>query len=141
MKKSSKKKEEQELGKPFFSEEMKVEPDQTKRYAEVSGDHNPIHLDPEFAKSVGLPDIILHGLCTMAFASEAIVKNMCDNDPRRLLKISVRFSKPVLLTDVLTTKGWLAKKEENSKRIIFEMQNQNGQKVLTNGSANIALKK
>jgi NAD(P)-dependent dehydrogenase (short-subunit alcohol dehydrogenase family)/acyl dehydratase/putative sterol carrier protein len=140
-KKSAKKKEEKpDLGKPFFSEVMKVEPDQAKRYAEASGDNNPIHLDPEFAKSVGLPDVILHGLCTMAFASQAIVKHMCDNDPRRLKRMSVRFSRPVLMTDVLTTNGWLAKKEGNTKIITFEMVNQKGEKVLTNGSATIALK-
>ena len=48
--------------------ELKVTPDAglTKRYAEASGDPNPIHTDPEFAKNAGLPGCILHGLWTMA---------------------------------------------------------------------------
>ena len=131
---------EKDLGKPLFTEVMKVQPDQSKRYAEASGDHNPIHIDPEMAKSVGLPDIILHGLCTMAFASQAIVKNMANNDPRKLKKISVRFSKPVLMTDVLTTRGWLEKLEKQDdklKHITFDMTNEKGVKVLSNGHATL----
>ena len=139
--KSAKKTEaEKDLGKPFFTEVMKVQPDQSKRYAEASGDHNPIHLDPEMAKSVGLPDIILHGLCTMAFASQAIVKNMANNDPRKLKQINVRFSKPVLMNDVLTTRGWLEKLEKQDsklKHITFEMTNEKGVKVLSNGHATL----
>ncbi len=117
---------------------MKVDPDQSKRYADASGDYNPIHLDPEMAKSVGLPDIILHGLCTMAFASQAIVKNIANNDPRKLKQINVRFSRPVLMNDILTTKAWLEKSEKqngNQKRIIFETTNEKGVKVLSNGHA------
>ena len=47
--------------------------DQTFRYAEASGDPMQIHLDEEFAKAVGLPGIIIHGLCTMAFTSVAVI--------------------------------------------------------------------
>lgn len=137
--KSEKKQEEvKDLGKPLFTAQMKVDPDQSKRYADASGDYNPIHLDPEMAKSVGLPDIILHGLCTMAFASQAIVKNIANNDPRKLKQINVRFSRPVLMNDILTTKAWLEKTEKqngNQKRIIFETTNEKGVKVLSNGHA------
>ncbi len=129
--------EEKDLGKPLFEATMKVDPDQSKRYADASGDHNPIHLDPEMAKSVGLPDIILHGLCTMAFASQAIVKNVAHNDPRKLKQISVRFSRPVLMNDKLTTKAWLVKEENGKKQITFEMINDKGVKVLSNGHATI----
>ena len=52
--------------------ELKVTPEcLTKRYAEASGDPNPIHTDPEFAKSVGLPGFILHGLYSMAQVARA----------------------------------------------------------------------
>ena len=54
--------------------------DQTFRYAEASGDPMQIHLDEEFAKAVGLPGIIIHGLCTMAFTSVAVIENA---SPRR----------------------------------------------------------
>ena len=55
--------------------------DQTFRYAEASGDPMQIHLDEEFAKSVGLPGIIIHGLCTMAFTSVAAIEHACRRRP------------------------------------------------------------
>jgi acyl dehydratase len=67
--------------------EMKVTPDRyvTYRYAGASGDFNPIHLDDEFAQSVGLPGRILHGLWTMAQVARA------QGDGRRLESLSVQF--------------------------------------------------
>ena len=55
--------------------------DQTYRYAEASGDPMQIHLDEEFAKSVGLPGIIIHGLCTMAFTSVAAIEHALPRRP------------------------------------------------------------
>ena len=56
----------------------------------------PIHLDEEIAKSVGFPGIIIHGLCTMAFNSIAIVGQLCDGETERLKRLAVRFSRPAL---------------------------------------------
>ena len=69
-----------------------VDDDQTFRYREASGDEMPIHLDDAFAKSVGLPGIIAHGLCTMAMCSQAVVKTVADGDPGRLRRLAVRFA-------------------------------------------------
>src|SRR5829696_3592610 len=69
--------------------------DQTFRYAEASGDPMQIHLDEQFAKAVGLPGIIIHGLCTMAFTSVAAIEHACPDDPERLKRLAVRFSKTV----------------------------------------------
>lgn len=69
--------------------------DQTFRYAQASGDFMPIHIDEEFAKSVGLPGMIIHGLCTMATASWAAIDQLCSGDPAKLARIAVRFSKPL----------------------------------------------
>ena len=52
-------------------------------YADGSGDHNPIHVDPDFAKGVGLPGIILQGLCTMAFNFKAVQDEVAGGDPLR----------------------------------------------------------
>ena len=82
---------------------MKVDDDQADRYAAASLDRNPIHLDDAVAKSAGLPGVILHGLCTMAFASRAVVNHHCDADSSRLRRLSVRFSKPVLPGQTLST--------------------------------------
>ena len=59
-----------------------VADDQTARYAEASGDHFAIHLDDEFARSVGLPGRIVHGLCTMALAGRAVLEAAGVADPR-----------------------------------------------------------
>jgi acyl dehydratase len=69
--------------------ELRVTPDAglTKRYAEASGDPNPIHTDPEFAKSVGLPGVILHGLYSMAQVARAHTEAAA-GDPRALKRLS-----------------------------------------------------
>ncbi|HVS68719.1 MAG TPA: MaoC/PaaZ C-terminal domain-containing protein [Mycobacteriales bacterium] len=73
-----------------------VDDDQTFRYSPASGDPMPIHLDAEFAKSVGLPGIIAHGLCTMAFTSWAALTELGNGHTARMRRLAVRFSKPVL---------------------------------------------
>jgi acyl dehydratase len=75
--------------------DIHVDDDQTFRYREASGDEMPIHLDDAFAKSVGLPGIIAHGLCTMAMCSQAIIKTVADGDPGRLKRLAVRFASNV----------------------------------------------
>ena len=72
--------------------ELKVTPDRylPHRYAGASGDFNPIHIDVDFAKQVGLPSNILHGLYTMAQVARANV-NASGGDPRRLRRLSVQF--------------------------------------------------
>jgi acyl dehydratase len=73
-------------------EELRVTPDKylPHRYAGASGDFNPIHIDPEFAKAVGLPGSILHGLYVMALVSKAGI-DAAGGDPRSLRRLSVQF--------------------------------------------------
>jgi acyl dehydratase len=80
--------------------------DQTFRYAEASGDPMQIHLDDAFAKSVGLPGIIIHGLCTMAFTSVAAIEHACPDDPTRLKRLAVRFAAIALPEQTITTRIW-----------------------------------
>ena len=82
-------------GQPLLMVDQTVDTDQTFRYAEASGDRNPIHVDENVAKMAGLPGIILHGLCTMAFTSKVMIDNLCGGDPKRLKRLTVRFSRPV----------------------------------------------
>jgi 3-hydroxybutyryl-CoA dehydratase len=72
--------------------ELKVTPDKylPHRYAGASGDFNPIHIDPEFAKAVGLPSTILHGLYMMGLVARAAT-DVADGDPRKLKRLSVQF--------------------------------------------------
>jgi acyl dehydratase len=81
-----------------------VDDDQTYRYRDASGDMMPIHVDDGFAKQVGLPGIIAHGLCTMAMTSQAVLKLVADGDPARLKRLAVRFAANVFPgNDVVTT--------------------------------------
>jgi acyl dehydratase len=103
------------------------------RYAEGSGDSFPIHTDPNFAKNVGLPDVILHGMCTLAVSTRAIVDQVLDGDSSRLRNVGVRFSKMVFHGDELTTRIW-----KDGKDIQFETMNQKGDKVLADGHARVS---
>jgi acyl dehydratase len=80
---------EKPFGSPYV---VHVDDDQTYRYRDASGDQMPIHVDDAFAKSVGLPGIIAHGLCTMAMCSQAVVQRACEGDPTRLARLAVRFA-------------------------------------------------
>ncbi len=129
----------QSYGEKIAERTIIVSADQGKIYAEASGDYNPIHIDDDIARFVGLPSSILHGLCTMAFASQTIVDELLDGDPKRLRYIKVRFSKPVLMGEALTTVVYDAATDENGQHVIrFETKNPAGQSVLTNGIAKYA---
>jgi acyl dehydratase len=113
-----------------------VSRDQGKRYAEASGDHNPIHISDEIARSAGLPSAILHGLCTMAFASQTIVDELLSGDSARLQYMKVRFSKPVLMEQALTTEVYDAGSQEEGVQVVhFVTKNPSDNPVLTNGVA------
>jgi acyl dehydratase len=113
-----------------------VDEDQTYRYRDASGDNNPIHVDDDFATSVGLPGIILHGLCTMAMTSQAVVKTVADGDPARLKRIAVRFSKNVLPGNDVTTTLYDAGAADGRQSYAFEAHS-GGQLVIANGRAEV----
>ncbi|SRR5579875_118353 len=114
-----------------------IDPDQTVRYAKASGDFNPIHLDEEVARRVGLPGIIVHGLCTMAFASKAVIDSLCARNPLRLKRMRARFSRPVFPGQVLTTKLWL--EQVNGTRHVYSYVtlNPQGLPVISDGIAEV----
>ncbi len=120
-----------ERGEPLFTDEQVVADDQPQRYAEASGDMNPIHTDPNVAKAAGLPDVILHGLCTMAFAARAVVDGALDGHVEDLGRMKVRFAKPVLPGSTLTTRVW----EGSNADFEFEMVDADGEMVLSQGEA------
>jgi acyl dehydratase len=67
-----------------------------QRYADVSGDRNPIHLDPAAAQAAGLPGVILHGMSTLAVGATFAVDELAGGDPQRLTRLRVRFARPGL---------------------------------------------
>lgn len=121
-----------------YEETSKVDEDQTQRYAEASGDHNPIHLDENVAKMAGLPRTINHGMCTMAIATKAAVNGLAAGDPTRIKKVSVRFSKPVFPGEEITTKLWKSGEGNGATTYGFETYNADGAAVIKNGIVEIA---
>jgi acyl dehydratase len=93
-------------GAPVAEITYPVAADQTVRYAAASGDHFAIHLDDEFARSVGLPGRIVHGLCTMAFTGRAVLDAAGADDPGVMRRLAVRFSAPLFPGEELTTRIW-----------------------------------
>ncbi|WP_328825556.1 MaoC/PaaZ C-terminal domain-containing protein [Tomitella gaofuii] len=85
-----------------------IDEDQTFRYSPASGDPMPIHLDDEIAQMAGLPGIINHGLCTMAFTSWAALTELAGADTARLRRLAVRFARPVLPGQTIDTRFWRA---------------------------------
>jgi acyl dehydratase len=85
-----------------------VEQDQTFRYAPASGDPMPIHLDEQVARDAGLPGIIAHGFCVLAFTSWGLLRQLGGDETSRLKRLAVRFSKPVLPGQDIHTRVWRA---------------------------------
>lgn len=72
----------------------------------LSGDYNPLHADPDVARSGGFERPILHGLCTFGVASYAILVGACEGDPDRLASLDVRFTAPVYPGETIVTQIW-----------------------------------
>ena len=125
-------------GEPLFTVAQTIDQDQTFRYAEASGDPNPIHVDENIAKMAGLPGIIVHGLCTMAFTSKVAIDKLCGGDPNRLKRLRVRFSRPVLPGQTITTKIRAAGERDGRKVFAYETFNPDGQPVIKGGVAEVA---
>jgi acyl dehydratase len=121
-------------GKVVLETQVTVAPDQSIRYADASGDHNPIHEDPNMARAAGLPDIILHGLCSMAFVHNALTEKMCGGDPLKVSRLRVRFNKPVMMGDVLTIKVF---ETTTPRHFAVEVYNPAGQAVIKDGLAEL----
>jgi acyl dehydratase len=90
---------------PDASVDLITRPEQAAIYR-LSGDYNPLHLDPKIATSAGFERPILHGLCSYGVAGRAIIKQLCGNDASRLRKLNVRFASPVYPGETLRTEIW-----------------------------------
>ncbi len=117
---------------------FKVDEDQTFRYAEASGDPNPIHTDENIAKMAGFPGVINHGMCTMAMAVKGAVDEFAGGDPTRVKRVAVRMSKPVFPGQELTTKFWKEGSGNGTTIYGFETFNPEGQAALKNAVVEIA---
>jgi acyl dehydratase len=116
---------------------LPVDRDQTYRYAEASGDQMPIHLDDDLAKQVGLPGIIIHGLCTMAFCSRAVIERTAGGDPSRLRRPAVRFAANLLPGDELAVDLFDAGTTPEGRRAVAFEATSAGGTVIKNGWAEV----
>jgi len=117
---------------------MTVTQDQVNAYADASGDNNPIHLDPQFARSVGLPGTIAHGMLEMGILAEAIASWAGGN--ANLLSLSCRFSKPLLPGDTIICTGTVVSVDDSGVATLeVAASSDRGDRVLTNGRATVRL--
>ena len=100
---------------PDHQIEYKTSPDQAALYR-LSGDRNPLHIEPAFAKMGGFDKPILHGLCTYGFVGRAILHACCGGDPARLTGFEVRFSGVVYPGETIVTQIW----EESPGRYLVQ---------------------
>ena len=107
-------------------------------YAGASGDFNPIHIDSDFGKMVGLGGSILQGLCTMAFCVRCQT-DWAGGDPGALKKVKVRFASPVRPEDVVTVKGEVTRMEGKNVLTEFAATTQKGEEVISMAWAEMEL--
>jgi acyl dehydratase len=118
--------------------EVRVTPDKylTARYAGASGDFNPIHIDEEFAKAVGLPGRILHGLWTMAQVARA--QTEAAGGPERLRRLSVQFRGMGVPEQEIVVTGTV-REVADGRAIIDTVAEQGGNQIIRNAEAEVAL--
>jgi acyl dehydratase len=117
--------------------EVRVTPDKylTVRYAGASGDFNPIHVDEEFAKAVGLPGRILHGLWTMAQVARA--QTEAAGGPQHLRRLSVQFRGMGVPEQEVVVTGTV--READDGRIAIDtVAEQGGQQIIRNAEAELS---
>jgi acyl dehydratase len=96
----------------------------------LSGDRNPLHVDPKFAARGGFSQPILHGLCTYGVTGRALLRALCDNEPARFRSMSGRFSRPVLPGEPLTVSIWL---QDDGETALFQTTRTDGAVVIDRG--------
>ena len=118
--------------------ELRVTPDPyvTVRYAGASGDFNPIHIDEEFARQVGLPGRILHGLWTMAQVARAHTE--AAGGPERLKRLSVQFRGMGRMEEPIVVSGSV-RGVEDGVAIVDSQAEQSGHRIIRNGVAEISV--
>jgi len=117
---------------PDKTVEMATLPIQAMIYR-LSGDRNPLHIDPDFAKMASYDRPILHGLCTFGHVGRAVLSEYCGNDASRLTGLSVRFSGVVYPGDTIITEMW----QEGDNKIILQAKTQEGRAVISNAAAEV----
>jgi acyl dehydratase len=117
--------------------ELTVTPDRyvTVRYAGASGDFNPIHIDEDFARQVGLPGRILHGLWTMAQVARAHTDAL--GGPEKLERLSVQFRGMGLMEQEIVVTGTVREVSDGGRAVVDSEARQGGKRIIRNGEADV----
>jgi acyl dehydratase len=120
--------------------ELRVTPDKylPHRYAGASGDFNPIHIDDEFAKAVGLPRNILHGLYSMGLVAKANAVALAGGDPRALKRLSVQFRGMGVPEQEIVVSGTI-RSVDGDRIVIDTVAAQGDTQIIKNAEAEIQL--
>jgi len=118
-----------------FSVQENVDMYRAIYYAGASGDFNPIHIDPEFGKMVGLGGVILHGLCALGFVAKTVTD--LAGDPGRLKKLKCRFASPVKIDDTISISGEVTDVQGGRATVALKVVNQAGLEVEKSVSAEV----
>jgi acyl dehydratase len=118
---------------PDFVHTDKTTPEQALLYR-LSGDTNPLHASPQFARMAGFDRPILHGLCTYGHAGRAILLHACGREPKRFKSFAARFAGVVYPGDTLTTEGW----QIEPGKWALRTKTQDDRTVLSNALAEVA---
>ena len=133
-----------ESGPPAGNEPPDRAPDATVEYPtlphqaiiyRLSGDYNPLHIDPQMAAMAGFDRPILHGLCTFGNVGRAVIDAMCDRDPARFRSIKVRFASPVYPGETIVTDIW---KESDTELIVRGRLKERDVEVVKNARVTIS---
>ncbi len=123
---------------PFWSKELHVSKLAAHIYDGCADIHFPIHISPAFAKSVGLPGILLQGTATLAMAVREIIAVEADNDPRRLRAVGARFTGMVRPDSAISVRVLAKKETDNAQQCHFVVLNANGKPAISDGFVDIA---
>ncbi|HTN54132.1 MAG TPA: MaoC family dehydratase [Anaeromyxobacter sp.] len=111
-----------------FEYVREVDPYRPVYYAAASGDFNPIHIDAKVGRAAGYQGVILQGMCTYSWLSDACVAYL--GDPARLRRLRARFTRPVQVGDVIRFQGRCAAVEGSRVRLEVSATNQQGEEIL-----------
>jgi acyl dehydratase len=131
-----------EVGTELPAREFVLQRPNLVQYAGASGDFNPIHWNERIATAVGLPNVIAHGMLTMATAGRVVTDWV--GDPGKVVSYGVRFSAPVVVPDddkraTLTVSGTVEEKNDDGTVVVGLTATVDGQKVLMGAKAVVRL--
>jgi acyl dehydratase len=131
------------VGTELPAQDFQLKRDNLVRYAGASGDFNIIHWNERVARSVGLPNVIAHGMLTMATAGRVVTDWV--GDPGKVIRYGVRFSRPVIVEDddigaTLTVSGVVEEKNDDDGTVVIGLTaTVGGDKVLMGAKATVRL--